>query len=82
MKTKCLMCEVQIEFVPTLDEIQEELKEKILDEMQSSTEAEMAAFIDDLQKRVLDAVQDAANETVAHLDYKRKMAAKKFGAKP
>jgi hypothetical protein len=82
MKVKCECCEEEFDCVPSLDEIQDEIKEKLLDRMEFASEAEMAAYIDELHKRIVGAVRDAANQTLSDLEHMRLAAAEKFAKKP
>lgn len=81
MKATCEHCQEEFDFIPDMNAIRGEIKEKVLDRWHSSTDEELSDYIDQLQKCVLDAAHDALNEAIASLGARRAMAAEKFGSK-
>jgi len=78
MKVTCNNCKEVIRFVPSLDELREEIKELVLDKVTSTTDEEMTAYIDQLYACVTNGIQDSVAYSKANLRIKRQMARERF----
>jgi hypothetical protein len=78
MKVKCDNCKEVIPFVPSLDDLREEIKELVLDRVTSSTDDEMSAYIDQLYACVTNGIQDSVAYSKANLHIKQRMARERF----
>jgi hypothetical protein len=82
MEIKCPNCDVDVEVVPSLLQIKQELTAHLLDKIMEgeTTEEQMTAYLDELMETVNEAIGDAAIQGLKEVFRDRKAAAIKFKA--